>query len=112
VAHDPGAVASKRAFVARVLQSQGRFGEAVLEATAARDALPGEAWTHVLLSEECAAAGRYDDAIASLQAAAALPVPTPEWLPKRLAELREAREAQRDQVARNRILGTGLNGGR
>lgn len=113
VAYDPRAVASKRSFVARVLLEQGRAGEAVLEATAARDALPREVWTHVALSNTLAAATRYDDAIAELQTAAALPPPHPDWLPKRLDELRVARDAQREEAARREILGPGdLKSGR
>ncbi len=111
VAHEPGAVASKRCFVARVLLQQGRAGEAVTEAAAARDALPLEPWTHVTLSDAYAAAGRYDDAIASLEAAAALPASHPDSFARRLDDLRAARDAQRAQATRNQILGTGLDRG-
>jgi tetratricopeptide (TPR) repeat protein len=105
VAIDPPSLAAKRAFIARVLLAQGRASEAVIEAAAARDALPREAWTHVRLAEACASAERFDEAIAELELAATMPGSSSVMLSRRLEELRAARDAQRDAGTRRQVIG-------
>ncbi len=104
VAHSSGEVANKRLFVASVLRAEGRLGEAIQEARAARDASPSGAGSYLVLADLCQEAGRYDDAIAAVQSAAALPGTAPGAYESRLASLREARQAQQERWNRQQLL--------
>ncbi len=97
-------VASKRAFVARLLWAQGRYAEAIQEARSARDASPGDPGPRLMLASLCADAGRYDEAIAAVEGAAALPTVAPGAYASRLAELRAARQARIDRRNREQYL--------
>lgn len=97
--------AGKRLFIARALWAQGRSAEAVQEARAARDAAPADVGVRLALASYCAGVGRYDEAIAEVEAAAALPASPPGAYAARLEELRAARQAQIERRNREQILG-------
>jgi len=97
-------VAWKRLFVARILWAQGRLTEAIQEARSASAAVPADPGPRVALSGYCAGAGRYDEAIATLEGAAALPGTRPGAYDAQLAKLRSARQAQAEQRTREQIL--------
>jgi hypothetical protein len=83
-------VVRKRIFIARVLHSQGRVPEAIGEARAAAEIAPTDPAPRLLLAELYAQAGRYDEAIAAMESAAALPGAPAARYAARLAELRAA----------------------
>lgn len=100
----PTEVAAKRVFVARILLAAGRSAEALAAAREARDAAPGDPGTLAFLAEVCVSLQRYDESVAALEAASALPGVNPGRFAGRLAELRAARAAQTERRVRVRAL--------
>jgi tetratricopeptide (TPR) repeat protein len=97
VAREGPALARKRLLVARALEGQGRLQEALREAQVAREVAPLDAAALETFSRLAAAVGRHDEAIDALEQAARAPAATPGAYDARLADLRRAREAQREQ---------------
>jgi hypothetical protein len=94
-ARDPGAAARRKLWIARALEGQGRFQEALREASAARDATPEDPEALRTFSRLAAAVGRFDDALEALEVAARQPGARPGQYDAELASLRSARDAQR-----------------
>lgn len=101
----PGEIASKRLFVARILWAQGRMTEAIQEARSAATSVPGDPGALATLATYCAGAGRLDEAIATLEGAAALPSARPGAYDAELARLRALRQAEVELRDREAILG-------
>ncbi len=101
----PWQIASKRLSVARILWTQGRVTEAIQEARSAATIVPGDAGALAALATYCAGAGRYDEAIAALEGAAALPSARPGAYDAELARLRALRQAEVERRDREAILG-------
>jgi tetratricopeptide (TPR) repeat protein len=95
LAREDGEVARKHVHVARALEGQGRFGEALREAQAARDAAPDDVAALEAFSRIAARVGRHDEAIEAIELAAQKASSSTGVYDARLAALRAAREAQR-----------------
>jgi tetratricopeptide (TPR) repeat protein len=103
VAREGPALARKRLLVARALEGQGRLPEALREAQVAREIAPRDAGALEGFARLAAAAGRHDEALEALEAAARLPSSRPGAFAARLAALRAARDGERAR----RLLGEG-----
>jgi tetratricopeptide (TPR) repeat protein/O-antigen ligase len=104
VAHDGPDLAGKHLVIARVLWAEGRSSEAIEEARAARSVTPLEPAIYVTIADYYQMAGRYEEAIAALRGAAALPAAPPGLFLDRLAELESLRKQQRNRVMRQQLL--------
>jgi tetratricopeptide (TPR) repeat protein len=94
----PSEAAEKQFLAARALRDQGRMSEAIQRAESGSAVLPEHAGPLVALSEYYAKAGRYAEAIARLERAAAL-TGTDEYRPRL-----EALRADSERADRNRRL--------
>jgi tetratricopeptide (TPR) repeat protein len=101
-ARTPAELAQRHAWIAGVLSAQGRLGEALEQARSAAAALPDAAWPLQSVSSYCEALGRWDDAIAALEHAAALPGQDQAYWAPRLEKVKKSKEdaLQRRQTER------------
>jgi Flp pilus assembly protein TadD len=96
-------LAKKRLLIAEVLAAQERLAEAIDEARGARSAAPQEPESYLELADYCARAGRYEEAIAAVRGAAALPgTPKDAYVP-RLRELEASRDAHIRRMQLNQL---------
>ncbi len=95
MAQEGPALARKRLLIARALEGQGRYQEALAEAQVARGLLPNDTSVLVSFARIAEATGRYDDALDALEVAAKQPVTAPGAYDAKLAQLRAEREEQR-----------------
>jgi tetratricopeptide (TPR) repeat protein/O-antigen ligase len=101
--HEPRDVAARERLTARALAGEKRLSEAIEHARYAADAVPGSPDSLLELAQLCIAAERYEDALAILERASALPdVPTGAY-ERQIAEVR-ARIAARDARWRAEML--------
>ncbi len=91
LAREPHEVAMKKLLVARALEGQGRYGEALGLVREARQIEPDSAEPLVALARISQAAGRYDEAVEALETAAHKPGVAPGAYDAWLSSLREAR---------------------
>ncbi len=94
VAVEGPVLARKRILVARALEGQGRYQEALAEARVARGLLPADASVLVAFSRIAEAVGLYDEAVDSLEVAARQPATKPGTYDAKLAALKAARDEQ------------------
>ena len=99
VAKEGPAQTRKRILVARALEGQGRYQEALREAKVAREVTPGDLASLETFARVAGVVGRYDEAIDALEQAARSPAAKEGAYEPRLADLRRAREQQREQRA-------------
>jgi tetratricopeptide (TPR) repeat protein len=104
VAKEGPAQTRKRVLVARALEGQGRYQEALREAQTAREITPDDLGALETFARIAAVVGRYEEAIEATEAAARSPAAKPAAYDARLAELRAARDAQR---TRRMVQGAG-----
>ncbi len=97
VAKEGPAQTRKRILVARALEGQGRYQEALHEAQVAREVTPGDLASLETFARIAGVVGRYDEAIDALEQASRSPAAKPAAYEPRLAELRKWREQQREQ---------------
>jgi len=97
VATEGPADTRKRILVARALEGQGRYQEALREAQVAREVTPGDLAALDTFARIAAAVGRYDEAIDAIEHASRVPAVKPGAYEARLEALRRAREEQREQ---------------
>jgi tetratricopeptide (TPR) repeat protein len=90
--------ATKHVFMARALEGQGRYAEALREAQDAIDVGPEDLRALETFSRLAALVGRYDEAIDALERAARSPRSEPGAYDARLDALREERIAGRSRV--------------
>jgi tetratricopeptide (TPR) repeat protein len=95
VAKEGPALARKRVLVARALEGQGRYQEALREAQVAREIAPGDLGAIDAFARIAALVGRFDEAIEVLELAARAPSVKAGAYDARLAGLRAARDEQR-----------------
>ena len=98
-AHSPMEVAQRELLVAGALAAQGRLSEAIERAQFATQAVPDGPGPLLSLAQLCLQAGRYADAVAALERAAAIPGVPPSAYE---AALVDARARLADQAARRR----------
>ncbi|HET8542013.1 MAG TPA: O-antigen ligase family protein [Anaeromyxobacter sp.] len=98
VAEEGPAQVRKRILVARALERQGRYREALREAQVAREIAGGDVAALEAFARLAAEVGRYDEAIDALEVAARTPAAKPGAYDVRLSELRAARDEQRLRV--------------
>ena len=84
-------VARKKLFVARALEGQDRYAEALRAAFDARDAYPDSAAPLEAIARISAKAGRYDEAIQALETASHKPDKTPDAYADWIDRLKTAR---------------------
>jgi len=94
-ARDLGAMTRKRLWIARALEGQGRYREALSVVQTARDANPQDLGVLDAFSALAAAVGRFDESIDALEVASRRPEAKPGAYDARLSQLREARDRQR-----------------
>jgi tetratricopeptide (TPR) repeat protein len=102
VASERPAIASKRVLIARALEGQGRFGEALAELQVARGLAPQDESVLGLIATVAQEAGKYEDALEALELAARLPSADGKAYEVRTAELRRKISDQRTQRALGR----------
>jgi tetratricopeptide (TPR) repeat protein len=102
VASERPAAAHKRVLIARALQGQGRFGEALAELQVARGFLPQDESVLALYATVAQKAGRYEDALEALELASRLPSADGKAYEAETAELRRKIGDQRTQRALGR----------
>jgi O-antigen ligase/Flp pilus assembly protein TadD len=100
----PAEIAGKHLLIAQALHGQGRLGEAVERARSAAAAFPDVSWTTVALANFAAYAGRWDEAVAALRHAAALPGAPAGAYDQRIAELEAAKAAEQQRLLERRVL--------
>jgi tetratricopeptide (TPR) repeat protein len=92
---DRPAQTRKRVLIARALEGQGRYQEALREAQAARDITPSDIAALEAFARLAASVGRYADAIEALEMASRNSPGTSTAYEARIGELRSARDQQR-----------------
>jgi tetratricopeptide (TPR) repeat protein len=95
VAREGPEMARKKVLVARALEGQERWAEALRELRAARDTAPDDLGPLEAYARVAAAAARYDEAIDALEIAARKPGARPGAYDAQLSVLRARRETQR-----------------
>ena len=99
IARDGPRLAHKHVLIARALAGQSRYQEALREVQTARDIAPADAGVLSAFAWAAAAAGRFDEAIETLEVASRLPGATPADYAARISELRERRSEQEQHRA-------------
>jgi hypothetical protein len=84
----------KRLWIARALEGQGRYREALAIVQTARDASPHDLGVLDSFSSLAATVGRFDEAIDALEVASRRPEAKSGTYDARITALREARERQ------------------
>jgi Flp pilus assembly protein TadD len=108
----PAEIAGKHLLVARALAGQGRLAEALERARSAAAAEPDATWTLLAVAGYAAEAGRFDEAVAALRRAAALPGVSPGSFDARIGELEAAKAAEQErQLERRALHGAGSGEG-
>jgi Flp pilus assembly protein TadD len=109
----PGEIAGKHLLVARALAGQGRLSEALDRARSAAAAVPDSPGLLAVVADYATQAGRFDDAVAALRQAAALPGVPPGTYDQRIAGLEAAKAEQVQRLLERRALqGVGEGGKR
>jgi len=85
----------KRLWIARALEGQGRYREALSVVQTARDANPQDLGVLEAFSALAAAVDRFDESIDALEVASRRPEAKPGAYDARLSQLHEARDRQR-----------------
>jgi len=93
----PGEAVQARLLSATALEAQGRLAEAMEEARSARDVDPRNTWPREVLAGLLAKAGRFWEAIAELESAAAQPGVRRGAFDARIAEVKKLEEASKTQ---------------
>lgn len=105
-ARTPAEIAGKHLLAARALAGQGRIAEALDRARSAAATEPDAVWALLALAGYAADARRYDEAVAALRHAAALPGTTPGSLDARITQLEaELKDEQRRMLERKALGG-------
>jgi tetratricopeptide (TPR) repeat protein len=91
LARESPGVARKKLLIARALEGQDRYAEALRAAFDARDADPDSAPPLEAIARISARAGRYDEAIQALETASHKPGRTPEAYAEWIDKLKTAR---------------------
>lgn len=95
IAREGRELSTKRLSIARALEAQGRIGEALKEARAAQQSLPGEPGPLLAMARLAEKSSLFEIAIDAVERASRLPQSIPGAYDGQLAKLRVARDTQR-----------------
>ncbi|MCM2334230.1 MAG: hypothetical protein NDI82_09820, partial [Anaeromyxobacteraceae bacterium] len=105
IAREGRELSSKRLAIARALEAQGRLGEALKEARAAQETLPGEPGPLLAMARIAEKSSLYEIAIDAVERASRLPQAIPGAYDEQLARLRQARDTQRVRWIEKQVPG-------